>query len=185
MFKHNVGQPVFLSATQLFSLEALTWSLLAWGLGNDKKQEQVWLHQIYLVASLSLESFPQRASGKLSENHLVVDANEPLWTPFPVCRCLWLSITFKMLNVEQMYIQPLSANWILQRMKRFSFFFFIFTYFPKAFRETSSWLSLWLSDIVIMRFCYKLELITKSVEVSGSPLLLLCFPLIYKWMPGF
>lgn len=39
VFKLNVGQLVFLSAPQLFSLDALTWSLFAWGLGNDKKTE--------------------------------------------------------------------------------------------------------------------------------------------------
>lgn len=74
-------------------------------------QKQVWLHRICQIASLSLESFPQWASGKLSENHLVADANEPLWTPFPVCRCLWLSINFKMFKVEQI-AQPVSFCWL-------------------------------------------------------------------------
>lgn len=43
--------------------------------------------------------FPTVSSWEIVKNHLVVDANEPLWTPFYVCRCLWLSITFKILRV--------------------------------------------------------------------------------------
>lgn len=95
--------------SSLFCPAVFKWSLLVWSLRNDKKkkqknnnfQKQVWLHRICQVASLSQGSFPQQASGKLSESHLVADANEPLWTHFPICRCLWLSITFKMFKVEQ------------------------------------------------------------------------------------
>ncbi len=51
---------------------ALKMSLLGWSMHNKKiLQKQVWLHQICQAGSLSLESFPQWAAGKLSKTILL------------------------------------------------------------------------------------------------------------------
>lgn len=126
------------------------------------KTEHVWFHQTCLVASLSLKGFPRRASGKLSENHLVVDANEPLWTPFPVCRCLWLSITFKMLNVEQMYCT--SSHFL----PRFSFFLSLFS---KSFQGNiimTQLMTLWYCHYEILLQIRTNNKISWSFRISSS-----------------
>lgn len=125
-------------------------------------QKQVWLHRICQIASLSLERFPQWASGKLSENHLVADANEPLWTPFPVCRCLWLSITFKMFKVEQI-AQPVSFCWVNSEVDE------EFLLFPEASR--SPLLELWFPLVIKMLsfwFCAQCAFSHQEPEVYAT-----------------
>lgn len=146
--------------------------LVSVGFGQWRKkkknlQRQVWLHQICQVASLSLE-FPTVSIWEIVGKPSCCGCK---WTPlnsFPLCRCLWLSITFKMLKVEQI-VQPVTLCWLNYAMNERLFY-----YFPKNLSPKYHHDSAYDCNIVSMRLCYKLGLMIKALEVSRSLLLTLC-----------